>query len=347
MAERDDLLEKCRVLGIEPEKSRNRVNKETGERYKESTVQDCINAIQKYYIEVYKSQGTLNPFVEDILKLESPMLALQSNKVKPEVLSSVYEDNNNWVFQEKIDGCRCILCYDVNYGFGMFSRNTSVSDCLPTNFSNKFIIPEVNKNLISSYGVKRFIIDTEVVPVYKEVYPMEDGTVVASTQLNLVDSIINSLDDRAKLIQNTNPLKYIAFDILMLNDVWHLESPLKDRTALLDKIITLIKAAGFNDKIEKVPSALVNKEDFYNNIIKVGGEGCVAKDLNSTYTPVKKRNGSWIKLKRTVSQSVSNDESVVGDTVDVFVTGFKEGNVGTANEGLVGEIGRASCRERV
>ena len=50
---------------------------------------------------------------------------------------------------------------------------------------------------------------------------MKDGTeLVADTQLSLVTSILGSLDDLSHKLQETNPLKFMTFDILKLNDNW-------------------------------------------------------------------------------------------------------------------------------
>ena len=150
MAERDDLLNICETLGLNPEKSRNRVNKDTGEKYQESTVKDCRKAIQQYYIDKYRKEGTLSPFVEEIMKMDSPMLALQSkDKRLDKIRDIIWEDNNNWIFQEKIDGCRCLICYDERFGFDFYSRNLSVSDCLPISYKTKLVIPEINKQFLS------------------------------------------------------------------------------------------------------------------------------------------------------------------------------------------------------
>jgi hypothetical protein len=104
MSRRNELLERCIELGLEPEKSRNRIDKDTGNKYKESTVKDCQKAIQSYFIEKYKSEGTLSPFIEDIMKMDSPMLALQSKDKKLDsIRDEIWKDNNKWIFQEKID----------------------------------------------------------------------------------------------------------------------------------------------------------------------------------------------------------------------------------------------------
>jgi ATP-dependent DNA ligase len=335
MARRDELLEQCKELGVEPEKSRNRVDKETKQKYKESTVKDCEKAIQQYYIKKYTEESRLNPLVLDILNIDSPMLALQSKDKKLDsIRDSLWEDNNNYVFQEKIDGCRCMLCYHKDHGWDFYSRNLSVSDCLPISYRTKLLVPPMDNNILQQYGIESFIIDTELVPLYNQINTMADGTeLVAETQLNLVTSILGSLDDLSHKMQETNPLKFIAFDIIKLNNNWLVDLPLSERNKFLEKMFILTKQAGLGDRISLVPSTMTNKEQFYNNIISVGGEGVVAKDLNSKYDTLGKRAGEWIKLKRTVSQSLLMEE--VGDTIDAFITGYKLGNEGTNRENQV------------
>ena len=104
MARRDDLIKQCEKLGVEAFKSRRRINKETGEYYMESTVKDLEKAVQGYYLKKYKEENTLSPFMNKILTLDSPMLALQQKDKKLDgIRDSLWESENRWVFQEKID----------------------------------------------------------------------------------------------------------------------------------------------------------------------------------------------------------------------------------------------------
>lgn len=339
MAERDDLLNICETLGLNPEKSRNRVNKDTGEKYQESTVKDCRKAIQQYYIDKYRKEGTLSPFVEEIMKMDSPMLALQSkDKRLDKIRDIIWEDNNNWLFQEKLDGCRCIVCWDKDYGWDFYSRNPSVVDQLPTSYKTKLVVPNLDKDIMAKYNINNFIIDSELVPLNRDIKDMSNGdTVIADTQLNLVTSILGSLDELSHRIQETNPIKFMTFDLLSINGNFNCNKiDLKTRYVELLKLFPIIREAGLGDRISLVPSTRIGKHDFYDHIIQAGGEGVVAKDLTSVYDLKGKRAGEWIKLKRTVSQSLLMEKT--GDTVDAFITGFKPGNIGTANEGLVGAL---------
>ena len=348
MARRDTLIEKCKMLGLTPETSRNRVNKETGEKYQESTIDDCIKALQDYYINVYETNGTLNPFVKLILK-HPPMLAAQMKTIKEENRPELWKPNNQWIATEKIDGNRIRYCYNENYGVEYFSRNLSdglEGDYLPIAYSDIITIPHPQKEILAAAGIHSFIIDGELVPFYddirqfKNIRRMNGQTIevmeypVADTQLNLTTSILGALSDLAHRMQETNPLKIMAFDVIMINGEDLSNKPLRVRLANLMNLLNILRTTSVSNRVQLVKQELVAKEQFYQNIINAGGEGCVLKDLNSLYTG--KRDGNWIKAKRTVSGSFLEKES--GDTIDAFVIGFKEGNKDTNLEGLIGAL---------
>lgn len=348
MARRDTLIEKCKMLGLTPETSRNRVNKETGEKYQESTIDDCIKALQDYYINVYETNGTLNPFVKLILK-HPPMLAAQMKTIKEENRPELWKPNNQWIATEKIDGNRIRYCYNENYGVEYFSRNLSdglEGDYLPIAYSDIITIPHPQREILTAAGIHSFIIDGELVPFYddirqfKNIRRMNGQTIevmeypVADTQLNLTTSILGALPDLAHRMQETNPLKIMAFDVIMINGEDLSNKPLRVRLANLMNLLNILRTTSVSNRVQLVKQELVAKEQFYQNIINAGGEGCVLKDLNSPYTG--KRDGNWIKAKRTVSGSFLEKES--GDTIDAFVIGFKEGNKDTNLEGLIGAL---------
>lgn len=313
MSKRLELLEKCDLLNLTPQKSRARINKVTGEKYFESTIKDLQKAIQQYYINERAKNNKLNPFLLDIVKMDSPMLALPSKGIKnKQILDTIWKDNSNWILQEKIDGCRILACFSPATGWDFYSRNLSVVDCLPISYKTKLLIPTPSVDY-------SFIIDCELIPKNK----LESNM----TQLDYVNGLLGSLDELAHSYQKLNPLKLIAFDIIKLQGNWIINMPYKSRFELLRTLLKTICIGDLKEYLQLVPYTLVNKHDFYNQIINLGGEGCVAKNLDSIYDILGKRNGDWVKLKRTISQSILSEK--VGDTIDVFVTGFKVGNVGT------------------
>lgn len=348
MAQLDNLRKKCKVLGLEPEKSRNRVDKETKVRYKESTIDDCIVALQNYYIKKYEDEGILNPFVKRILKFK-PMLACQMKGIKPEVQKELWVSNNKWIATEKIDGNRMRYCYNENYGVEYFSRNLSEGvdgDYLPIRYSSKLTIPHPEIKALHNLGIYDFIIDTELVPYfdhineftnvrkingeYKEVLEMP----VADTGLSLTTSVLGALDDLSHRIQETNPMKMMAFDIISLNGEDLTQLPLIERLKKLGKVMAILRANGLGDRLQMVKGTVVDKQQFYQSIVSRGGEGCVIKDLNSVY--VGKREKTWVKAKRSVSNSILEKSS--GDTIDAFIIGYKRGNEGTSIENYIGAL---------
>lgn len=142
MSKLNDLKLYCMRLGIEEGKdvlpTRLRVNQpnetyaewqfiydENGnnitkkDRHLEFSIDDYTQAIQKYFLDKYRAEGTLSPFIERILNMKSPMLALQIKHLKPEIQEQVKADNSNYIYEEKLDGNRCLVCYDEEYRLGL------------------------------------------------------------------------------------------------------------------------------------------------------------------------------------------------------------------------------------
>ena len=349
LAQLDVLRKKCEMLGLEPEKTRNRVNKETGERYKESTVDSCKAALQQYYIKKYREEGTLNPFVERILQFP-PMLAAQMKTLKESEIPILWDENNEWIATEKIDGNRMRYCYNKDYGVEYFSRNLSEGqdgDYLPIRYSNKLTIPRPEMEALSAMGIFDFIIDAELVPYFDTIRSFPNRkkingvwtdvmeVPIADTQLNFTTSVLGALDDLSHRMQETNPMKLMAFDLISFNGEDLTKLPLKDRLNKLKALLTILKNYGVGDRIQLVKGTTTEKVKFYQDIVSRGGEGCVLKDLIAPYMSGK-RDKVWVKAKRSVSGSFLEEKA--GDTIDAFVIGYKRGNEGTNIENYVGAL---------
>lgn len=323
-----ELKQMCESLGLQPTPTRHRVNPD---RY-ELSMNDCIKAIQQYYLQKRKEDGTYDPSIEFMLSMESPMLALLLKHQDEQTQKEIWDDNNpKWIFEEKIDGNRQVLSYDANRKeFHFYSRNLSQVNMLPIDYADKIVIPPLNMEIINN--LQSFVLDCEVVPKNGDV---TDDRVKAESQLNVVSSILQYLPEESHHIQETNPLKFIAFDCLQYNGELLIDKPLSERQPYLQKLEKLLELAGFS--IELVPSKPENmtKEQFYNSIIEAGGEGCVVKDITAPYDILGKRDGRWTKIKRNVSETLSKLGS---DTIDGFITGFTRGTKGTKNENKVGAL---------
>ena len=333
MAKLADLKKTCEVLHLHPIPTKNAIDKNTGERYKTLSISDCVHAIQQFYLEQRKQNGTYRKSIEYILAMESPMLAMLIKHHKQEVQDAIWDNNNNdWIWEEKIDGNRALLCYDPATGFDMYSRNLSVTDQLPINYGEKILWPKLD---LSELTIP-FVLDCEIVPQNKEIDKTGEFVPVADTQLNLISSILSLNEEDSKKVQEKNPVKFVTFDILYLNDKPMFDLTLRERKQYLHKLMPYLVKAGVPIEEPLTLQQGDNKLDFYNRILAAGGEGVVVKNLNSKYEIGGERSGAWTKIKRSVSQAMSAEG--LGDTIDAFVIGFDEGEVGTKNEGKVASL---------
>lgn len=333
MTKLQDLIKTCNVLHLHPIPTKNAINKVTGEREKTLSINDCTKAIQQFYLEQRKQNGTYRKSIEYILAMDSPMLALLIKHKSQEDQDAIWDnDNTDWIWEEKLDGCRALLCYDPATGFDMYSRNLSVTDQLPINYGEKILWPKLDLSQLTI----PFVLDCEILPKHKEIDKSGEFTPVADTQLNLISSILSLNEEDSKKVQEKNPVKFVTFDILYLNDKPMFDLPLNERKKYLHTLLPYLTRAGV--PIEE-PLTLQYGQDklaFYNSILNAGGEGVVVKDLRSKYDTSGKRAGEWVKIKRSVSQAMSAEG--LGDTIDAFVIGFEEGEQGTKNEGKVASL---------
>ena len=327
-----ELKLECDLLGLHPISTRNRVNKETGERYLDYSKDDYVQALQSHFIEKYKEQGIYHKSLDWVLKIDSPMLALQIKNKSEEEQNDIWNNQEKWLAEEKIDGSRQVLCwFKEDRCLDAYSRNTSVFDFLPINYGQKlYDTVDVSK----LFNIPDFIIDGELVLKNNEIVKDNSVDIIADTQLNMVSAILSADYNLSKQFQKLNPIKLIAFDILMYDGKDLTSLPLRERKKYLQLAFNNIKDL---IDIELVANSNgLSTRDFYNQIVSVGGEGLVVKDLDSLYDIRGKRAGEWVKIKRSVTGSLL--EQNYGDTFDCFVIGFNEGQKGTKNEGLVGSL---------
>lgn len=114
----------------------------------------------------------------------------------------------------------------------------------------------------------------------------------------------------------TVPLKIFLFDVLMLDGSNVMNEANETRRKLLESIVTpgdTVKLM-IRNKIEKE----IEIEEFFQQSLKTGTEGIIAKKLDGGYA-AGARDFNWIKYKKSYQQSA------LTDTLDVVVMGYDEG----------------------
>jgi DNA ligase-1 len=89
------------------------------------------------------------------------------------------------------------------------------------------------------------------------------------------------------------PLRLFVFDLIALDGELLIDRPYRERFAALAPIAA---EAGLELPDRSLPVSLAEAEAFYARLIEAGGEGVMAKALESRYTPGVRGRG-WLKIK--------------------------------------------------
>ncbi|MEE9268529.1 MAG: ATP-dependent DNA ligase, partial [Thermoplasmata archaeon] len=107
------------------------------------------------------------------------------------------------------------------------------------------------------------------------------------------------------------PVALMAFDCLALDGEDLLERPYTDRRAALGRALRETERVRLAEQI--VTDDLEEARRFFEKVIEQGGEGLIAKDLDSPYE-AGSRGWQWIKYKRDYGADLA-------DTVDLVIVG--------------------------
>jgi len=175
-------------------------------------------------------------------------------------------DEENWIFEEKLDGYRGIAQIKKNK-VSLTSRNgKSLAEDYPP------VIAALEKLNIDA------VLDGEIIVREKE-------------------------KSNFQALQNYNPsqkkvnLHYVVFDVLEINGSDVRTMPLHQRRKLLEKLLFHNE----QKEIELVRAAKVKGDEFLEGAKKKGWEGIIAKDTESTYLSGT-RTSNWHKIKIQQSQ---------------------------------------------
>ncbi|MCD6403968.1 MAG: non-homologous end-joining DNA ligase [Nanoarchaeota archaeon] len=190
--------------------------------------------------------------------------------IKPMLcFSSEPFDDEEWIFQLKLDGTRTI-CY-VNHEVKLINRRM-------VDFTYRY--PEITKAVKEGFKGKRGILDGEIVVFNEEGLP-------DFSKLQTREHVGNKF--RIELLSKQMPATYVLFDIISLNGGDLSQKPLMERIKILKENVKEAPHLMILDYVDTYG------KKFFEEVRKLGIEGIVAKKKDSPY--VQKRSKFWLKIK--------------------------------------------------
>ena len=209
-----------------------------------------------------------------------------------ETLREIFERLGRCALEYKYDGLRV----QAHIGDGkvvLFSRQLE-------NITSQF--PEIVEGLHDAYRGARGIVEGEAVPVDAntgEFLPFQEVSRRRGRKYDV------------EVMMKEYPVVLYVFDCLLEAGEDLTGRPYKERRDILHRAIRA------NEKVQLATYVdtddVVGAEKFFDSALQVGGEGLVAKALDSTYE-AGARGYQWVKFKREYAAAMS-------DTVDLVIVG--------------------------
>ncbi|MTI65917.1 MAG: ATP-dependent DNA ligase [Firmicutes bacterium] len=227
------------------------------------------------------------------------------------ILKSNFIKDEEWIHQVKWDGIRGITFID--------KKNVNVFTKNGRNTTENY--PEL-KELSKLIKGKKAILDGEIIVLSKGEKPSFKHSLIRQKVSN---------KDRLKFFMKKYPIKYIVFDMLMIDDYDIRDYSFIERKEKLNKILNE------NEKIA-ITEDFNNGKKLFELMKKRKWEGIVSKRLSSKYVPGKKHN-DWYKIKitRKILAIVLGVELKKDNPKSLILGLYKEGEIkyiGKASIGL-------------
>ena len=313
-ARRIDYLDSCcRELGLEVKQAGNKLRKD-----------DYVRALRNHFLlEKYGSVDNIPWSMKFMLSIECLQLCRRIQTLKESDQQKIWE-SDDWIAEEKVDGNRMVICWDADEKqFHFFSRNNSMVDYLPQDYKDTIYITADNFD----YD-KNFVLDTEVISTSPNI---ETNDTQCLTQLQSTSALLALNPDDSIAIQRNDPLKFIVFDCLY-HDESYMDKPWVERHKQTELLCNILKEYNFNCElnpvIENTEYNKNKKREFFDELIDNQKEGIILKNKYAKYHATSSRTIDCVKVKRSTSDSLTND-------IDAFITDYVVGNDDTRNENMV------------
>ena len=203
----------------------------------------------------------------------------QPKKIAVELatLTDSYFSSNDWIYEHKFDGVRCIA-HKYKGKIRLLSRNYLT-------MNGEY--PELIR-LLSKQSADNFIIDGEIIAVGRK----------GVSDFQLLQSRIN-LEDAATIQERSQKITiaYCIFDVMYAGGYDLRALPLLARKKILKRLLK------YNKKLVYTTHKTGNGITYFKEACKKGWEGLIAKKYDSPY--VGKRSKDWLKFKCIMKQELA------------------------------------------
>lgn len=227
-----------------------------------------------------KSDGRegLNALDIELFRPIKPMLAQKASDVS-EALDELGDEDGDVLFETKYDGIRAKL-HRRDDEIRLYTRRL---EDVTTQFPD--IIEAVEQGIDST----NYIIEGEIVgydPETTAILPFQELSQRIKRKYNI------------EAMSEEIPVTLYVFDILYMDQQSLLEQPLRHRIERLTDIHSRIPQA-LERADYRQTSSLTDATNFYEEVVRAGHEGVMAKNLDATYQPGN-RVGYQLKIKTTM-----------------------------------------------
>ena len=308
----DYLKADCELKGISITPSGKRIMKD-----------DYVKALREWHItKKYGSMDNIPWSMKFMLSIECPQLCKRIKDLKPDQQDLVW-NSQDWIAEEKIDGVRMIIVWNATEKkFHFYSRNNSVTDYLPQDYSDTIFVTAKNFDYPNN-----FVLDSEIISSNS---CLETNT-HCLTQLQSTAALLNLNSEDSKTIQKKYPLKFIVFDCLydsssLIDEIWEVRH--QHAAELCGKLLESGFCCELNKVVENTADNQYAKREFFDAVISRCGEGLVLKNRNAKYHATSSRTIDCVKVKRSTADALTKD-------IDAFVTDYVVGKDDTRNSNMV------------
>ena len=270
---------------------------------------DLENALGDYFFKLRFPENSEDRRHMLLRRTMSPMKAYRFNNLSKAQQEELLKDDNGWIGELKYDGWRMVITHIPGDRLHFFGGNLSTTEFLPVDYT--YHLPELRL----TYD-KPCILDTEAL-CYDTVITQE-GNATTNTR-EAVAAILGSGVENAVELQKNAKIVFKCFDVIHSKD----ESLSKRKSALADFCF-----AGTSISVAKYYKT--GKKKVLSRFWNSNEEGMILKNISAGYDHGGRKRTHCIKIKK-------NAASLIGDTIDAFISGYILTSVHSYND-LIGGI---------